>query len=222
MIAVPAFARAATVSPPPLWGRVWEDAATMPNYVPPKQRDNARRLRRDMTGCEKRVWAGLKAHRSGAHFRRQAPIGPYIADFLCKPAGLVVEIDGDQHSWGRQAATDQKRNAWLAEHGYRTLRFSNWQVMNEFESVMLTIEAAVQNALDPSAYAALPVVGSELLTGKGEGTNSLSRNGGEMERGPALQSTSVGSAPSQPSPVPGEGSRALPGQGPRDDRGQPQ
>lgn len=156
MIARPVSAASATVSPLPERGRVWEGAATMPNYVPPKQRDKARQLRRDMTGCEKRVWARLKAHRSGTHFRRQAAIGPYIVDFLCKPAGLVVEIDGDQHSWGRQAATDQKRNAWLAEHGYRTLRFSNWQVMNEFESVMLTIEAALGNELESSAYADLP------------------------------------------------------------------
>jgi len=182
----------------------------MPNYVPPKQRNKARHLRRDMTGCEKRVWTALKAHRSGAHFRRQAPIGPYIADFACKLARLIVEIDGDHHSWGRQAASDQKRNAWLAEEGYRTLRFSNWQVLNEFESVIQTIEAALRNELDASAFAALPPTSGVSRADEGDGTTSLSRNGGEMERGPARRSIG-GAAPSQPSPVPGEGSRAFSG-----------
>ncbi len=101
-----------------------------------------------MTGPEKRLWSKLKAHRMcGVHFRRQGPIGDYIADFAAHSLKLIVEVDGDQHASERGLRRDAKRDEWLATQGYRVLRFSNWQVMNEFESVLLTIEACANGEL---------------------------------------------------------------------------
>lgn len=183
----------------------------MPDRPTPDRLDRARTLRREMTGAEKKLWQQLRAHRSGAHVRRQVPVGPYIADFLCRSHHLMIEVDGDQHGAGAQLASDRRRDHWFSDRGYRTLRFSNWQVMNEFESVILTIEAALDGALDLSTYAAAPATIGDIraLRDCGTATGPLSRNGGEMERGSSLPSLgNDAAAPSQPSPVPGEGSRA--------------
>ncbi|MFC5393201.1 endonuclease domain-containing protein [Bosea vestrisii] len=139
--------------------------------VQPAQRRRAKQLRKDMTGPEKRLWRELKAHRTGTHFRKQVPLGPYIADFACHSAKLIIEIDGDQHSVGRQQTSDARRDEWFAEQGYQTLRFSNWQVMNEFESVVLTIAAAAQGILE-SAEPCIPP--SQPSPTRGEGSRALS------------------------------------------------
>jgi len=138
--------------------------------VRPTQRRRAKQLRKEMTGPEKKLWHELKAHRVGAHFRKQVPLGPYIADFACHGAKLIIEIDGDQHSSGRQQTSDIRRDAWLAEQGYRTLRFSNWQVLNEFEGVVLTIAAAAQGLL-ASAEPCIPP--SQPSPTRGEGSRAL-------------------------------------------------
>ena len=179
--------------------------------VGPAQRRRAKQLRKEMTGPEKKLWHKLKAHRAGgAHFRRQVPVGSYIADFACHSAKLIIEVDGDQHSVGRQQISDVRRDAWFFEQGYRTLRFSNWQVMNEFESVVLTIEAAAQGLLGE-----LPV-GADLpsppLWGRdGEGGMPPSTVGQPSSAEPARSIP-----PSQPSPTRGEGLRAFSGEGASD------
>ncbi len=128
-----------------------------------------------MTGPEKKLWHELKAHRAGgAHFRRQVPLGPYIADFACHHAKLIVEVDGDQHGSGRQQASDTRRDRWFAEQGYQTLRFSNWQVMNEFESVVRTIAAAAQGLLFAPEICMPP---SQPSPTRGEGSRALSGEG---------------------------------------------
>ncbi|HEV7326427.1 MAG TPA: endonuclease domain-containing protein [Bosea sp. (in: a-proteobacteria)] len=139
--------------------------------VRPAQRRRAKQLRKEMTGPEKKLWHELKAHRAGTHFRKQVPIGPYIADFACHSAKLIIEIDGDQHSLGRRQVSDLRRDAWFAEQGYRTLRFSNWQVMNEFESVVLTIAAAAQSLLETAEPCIPP---SQPSPTRGEGSRALS------------------------------------------------
>jgi very-short-patch-repair endonuclease len=104
----------------------------------------ARQLRRDMTGPERKLWDKLRAHRLlGLHFRRQVPVSPYVADFHCHAARVVIEVDGDQHGFPDRVSADKRRDEFLSGQGLRVLRFSNWQVMNEFESVLLTIESAV-------------------------------------------------------------------------------
>jgi len=88
---------------------------------------------------------------NGFHFRKQCPIGPFIADFACLKAKLVVEVDGGQHA---DSATDAARDAWFAANGYRTLRFWNNDVLQNTEGVILTItEALGQLETSPHAQA---------------------------------------------------------------------
>lgn len=98
----------------------------MPSAIDPKTRELARRLRKSMTEGEKRFWSELKSLRTqhGIHFRKQAPIGPYVADFLSHHARLVIEIDGEHHFMGDMPARDRRRDAWLRTQGYRVIRFT--------------------------------------------------------------------------------------------------
>jgi very-short-patch-repair endonuclease len=88
----------------------------------------ARSLRRHDTDAEARLWNALRARRLGGWtWRRQEPFGPYILDFLCRDASLVVELDGGQHA--DQVAYDTRRTAHLERCGLRVLRFWNTAVM---------------------------------------------------------------------------------------------
>src|SRR5690606_38711800 len=100
----------------------------------------ARRLRREQTPAERRFWALIHPWRDtagplGWHWRRQAPVGPYVVDFICKRIGLVVEIDGDSHYDAAGIAHDARRTAFLAGLGYRVLRFTNDDVMDNADGV---------------------------------------------------------------------------------------
>lgn len=95
----------------------------------------ARRLRREMTATECAVWGALRARGlRGFKFRRQVPVGPFIADFLCVEAGLIIEIDGDTHS--HQIAYDRRRTMYLETQGYRVVRVTNREVSENLEGVM--------------------------------------------------------------------------------------
>jgi very-short-patch-repair endonuclease len=145
-------------TPPPLAGEGREGAA--PQGVPlddapvnptwrvgPDARTRARALRQNSTDAERRIWAALRAHRmKGASFRRQAPIGPYIVDFVCHAAKLVIELDGGQHFEARHLASDARRDAFLAREGFRVLRFNNYDVMTNREGVLETIAGALGEA----------------------------------------------------------------------------
>jgi very-short-patch-repair endonuclease len=101
----------------------------------------ARQLRAQLTDAEMRLWMYLRRRQiNGARFRKQCPIGPYIADFTCLEAKLIIELDGGQHA---DSATDAARDAWFGAHGYRTLRFWNNDVLQNTEGVILTITAAL-------------------------------------------------------------------------------
>jgi very-short-patch-repair endonuclease len=80
---------------------------------------------------------------NGASFRRQTPIGPYVVDFVCHAAKLVIEIDGGQHFESRKEQRDARRDAYLANKGFRVLRFNNHDVMTNRQGVLETIAAAV-------------------------------------------------------------------------------
>jgi very-short-patch-repair endonuclease len=113
-------------------------------HVPEKLRSNARALRRDMTDAEHVIWYHVRAHRmQGASFRRQTPIGPYIVDFACHAAKLIIEVDGGQHFEPENLARDARRDAYLAAHGFKVLRFSNLDVMTNKSGVLETIAAAL-------------------------------------------------------------------------------
>jgi len=102
----------------------------------------ARHLRRELTDAERKLWYALRAHRlAGFSFRRQAPCGPFIADFFCAKARLVVEVDGATHSSDAEIAYDKSRDAWFAENGLRVLRVTNDDVYRNFDGVIETILA---------------------------------------------------------------------------------
>jgi very-short-patch-repair endonuclease len=99
-------------------------------------------MRRAPTDAERRMWHVLRSLKPlGVHFRRQAPIGAYIADFAWYEGKLVVEIDGSQHV-DRQLSHDLQRTAWLKSQGYRVLRFWNNDVLKSPRSVGEAILAA--------------------------------------------------------------------------------
>jgi very-short-patch-repair endonuclease len=98
----------------------------------------ARKLRRDSTEAEKHIWHILRAgNLAGLKFRRQHPIGSYVADFCCPSRRLVVELDGGQHA-NREAADDE-RTAYLRARGYRVIRFWNNEVLGNKEGVLAVI-----------------------------------------------------------------------------------
>ena len=95
--------------------------------------DRARRLRRDSTAAERALWALLRAWQLDGHkIRRQAPIGPYIVDFLCHERRLIVEVDGGQHA--DEIAYDTRRTAWLNAKGYEVVRLWNNDVLEDPEA----------------------------------------------------------------------------------------
>jgi len=105
--------------------------------------DFAKELRRNQTPEEGRLWQAVKAKRlAGAKFRRQVPIGPYVADFVCVAARLVVELDGSQH--GEAVEADAERTRYLESKGYRVLRFWNNEVAGNLDGVLRSIELALR------------------------------------------------------------------------------
>ena len=110
-------------------------------------RVRARSLRRALTDAERIIWNAVRAHRlNGASFRRQTPIGPYIVDFLCHEAGLVVEIDGGQHFAASNQKRDARREGFLRSKGYRIIRFNNYDVITNRNGVIESIAAALASA----------------------------------------------------------------------------
>src|SRR5262249_35580093 len=79
----------------------------------------------------------------GSHFRRQVPIGPYVVDFACMAARLIVEVDGSQHGSDQGHARDEERTRWLEKEGYRVVRFWNNDITQNVEGVLETIYVAL-------------------------------------------------------------------------------
>ena len=98
-------------------------------------RDRARQLRRDQTDVESKLWSRLRARQlSGAKFRRQYPIGAFIADFCCYERRLVIELDGGHHA--ELGDADQSRTDFFVSQGYRVLRFWNNEVIENIDGVL--------------------------------------------------------------------------------------
>jgi len=122
-------------------------------------------MRRDPTDAERRMWQIVRSLRPfGMHFRRQAPIGAYIADFVWHEGRLVVEIDGGQHA-GTQRLHDARRTAWLESEGYPVIRFWNNEVLRAPRSVgeALLVAANKSPTPDPS-----PQGGGEAAAARGQ------------------------------------------------------
>jgi very-short-patch-repair endonuclease len=109
--------------------------------IAPHTRANAKRLRAETTPHERRVWSALRDMNRifGSHFRRQAPIGPFIADFADYGRRLVIEIDGGQHG----GAVDAARDGFLVAQGFRVMRFWNSDVTGNLDGVLQVVMEAV-------------------------------------------------------------------------------
>ncbi|KQZ64613.1 hypothetical protein ASD67_09170 [Sphingopyxis sp. Root1497] len=103
--------------------------------------ERARKLRREATDAEKRMWRALREAFPHAKFRRQQALGPYFADFTSHAERLVIEIDGGQH--GEAVAYDEARTRFIEGEGYRVIRFWNDDVMTNIEGVLAQIDAAL-------------------------------------------------------------------------------
>ncbi|PWE18890.1 hypothetical protein DDZ18_04680 [Marinicauda salina] len=112
-----------------------------------RSRPLAKRLRRRMTHAEAILWAHLRGGRLGGwRFRRQHPIGPYVADFACAPARLVIEVDGATHSTPPEQRRDARRSNYIRSRGYDELRVWNTDIYENLEGVLRVIS----DALPPS------------------------------------------------------------------------
>ena len=110
----------------------------------------ARKLRRDMTESELKLWADLRGKRfGGLRFRRQQPIGPYVADFYCAAARLIIEVDGGHHTAARNVANDAARTEWLEANGFRVLRITNFNTARERNIALDAIWHAVHPHTHP-------------------------------------------------------------------------
>ncbi|WP_338455559.1 endonuclease domain-containing protein [Aeromonas veronii] len=100
----------------------------------------AKRLRRDATQAEQKLWQQLRNRRlAGLKFRRQMPIGPYVVDFICLEQGLVIEVDGSQHGTLANQMHDEARTAYLNQQGFRVIRVWNNDVLSRMEVVLAHI-----------------------------------------------------------------------------------
>jgi very-short-patch-repair endonuclease len=120
--------------------------------VPARQATFAKAMRREMTEPERKLWKAMRWRLpvEGTHFRRQVPLGPYIADFCSYGARLIIEVDGNQHGDDTSITRDAARTAHLESQGYRVLRFSNHDVMVAIDSVLDTIAAALEMTPTPN------------------------------------------------------------------------
>ena len=109
-----------------------------PRRTTPKSYDFARKLRKEPTPAERKLWAYLRRDQlDGVNFRRQHAIGNYIVDFCSPKHKLIIELDGSQHL--EQEEYDLERTKYLKEQGYQVIRFWNHQVLNDMEGVIQAI-----------------------------------------------------------------------------------
>jgi very-short-patch-repair endonuclease len=106
------------------------------------RRAAAKKLRANSTPHERILWRALRElPMEGTHFRRQAPIGPYVVDFFCPAKRLIIELDGGHHNEDETAKRDRERQLWLEKEGYRVVRFWNSEIAADLEAVLERIYA---------------------------------------------------------------------------------
>jgi len=119
-----------------------------PDADEPDTLTRVREARRDATPAERKLWSKLRARQlNGAKFRRQVWLGPYIADFFCADAKLIVEVDGNTHA--DQSAYDQRRTNWLASEGFRVVRVTNADIIQNLNGVLEHIASALPSPSQP-------------------------------------------------------------------------
>jgi len=108
---------------------------------------NTRRLRENSTKSEILLWEKLKNKQLGFKFRRQHPLGVFILDFYCHEAKLCIEVDGEYHNQSQQIQYDQERTNQIISSGLIVIRFSNSQIENNVEQVVIEIKQIIDNLL---------------------------------------------------------------------------
>lgn len=105
-------------------------------------REFARGLRKNMTEAESKLWSHIRGKLlSGYRFRRQHPIPPYIADFVCISENLIIEVDGATHGDADEIAYDERRTAFLKSQGWRIARYGNEEIYKNADDVLDDIDA---------------------------------------------------------------------------------
>jgi len=115
------------------------------DQVPGRMVRRAQSLRAQPTWTEAKLWDRLR--QLSVRFRRQAPMGRYVVDFICHRANLVIEVDGGVHQLPEVAVRDLERDAWLLTQGYVVLRFTTRQVEDDIEGVVQAVRTAASNRL---------------------------------------------------------------------------
>lgn len=173
------------------------EAFTTPSRVTPRERTRARHLRSASTWTEAKLWDRLR--RLPIRIRRQAPIGPYVADFACLRARLVIEVDGGVHNRTDIALRDLKRDEWLASEGYRVLRIDSRRIPHDLDAVVAEITQAIR------LKAPLPLEG-EGVGGWGAAAPRPAMTQEAQSRLPRPTDHPPANTPTQPFPLEGEGS----------------
>jgi very-short-patch-repair endonuclease len=112
----------------------------------------AKKLRANTTPHERILWRALRElPTEGTHFRRQAPIGPYVVDFFCPAKRLVIELDGGHHNDDEVVRRDRERQLWLEQEGYRVIRFWNSEINNDLTAVLERIYVELYGSREAEA-----------------------------------------------------------------------
>jgi very-short-patch-repair endonuclease len=147
----------------PLRGEVGAQRRVRGTKSPAPAVARARTLRQLSTDAEHVAWNMLRNRQiDGKKFVRQYPVGPYIVDFACRDAMLVVELDGSQHA---DSASDERRTEYLNARGYSVLRFWNNDVLSNREGCWLTIQSVLRGIPSPDLRFAPATLSPE---GRGE------------------------------------------------------
>ncbi|MDD1517473.1 MULTISPECIES: endonuclease domain-containing protein [Bradyrhizobium] len=116
------------------------------------RRNAAKELRANTTPHERILWRALKElPMDGSHFRRQAPIGPYVVDFFCPAKRLIIELDGGHHNEDHTDTRDLERQRWLEHEGYRVIRFWNSEITTDLTAVMERIYVELYGSREAEA-----------------------------------------------------------------------
>ena len=126
-----------------------------------------KQLRSNMTDAERKLGRALRSRSIGPKFRRQAPLGPYVVDFVCFESKIIVEVDGGQHA---SSSSDAIRDRYFTDRGYRVLRFWNNDVLNNLTGVLASVAG-----LQPSP--GTPLRGAPPSPSRGEGKRASGLGG---------------------------------------------